>query len=515
VKNVCRLQPGNTPISPYKFMKVLIANRGEIAVRILRSCRELGFKSVAVFSESDEQALHTRYADEAVCIGPVGASASYLNIPAVLDACKKTGADAVHPGYGFLSENPDFAKEVEEAGIRFIGPTPKTIALTGDKLEARRVAREAGLPVLSGSESPLAGEIPVGLAEKIRYPILIKAVAGGGGRGIRLAHSAQEFEQMLEAARKEAYAAFGNDTVYLEQLVQSARHIEVQILGDGDGHYLCLGERECSIQRRRQKLIEEAPAPNLPKEIRQRLYEDALRLARVLNYRSLGTVEFLMDQENNYYFIEVNPRIQVEHPVTEAVTRTDLVGAQLQLAEQGNLAYKQAQLNMQGWAIEARILAEDPDQGFLPVSGSIDYLKESGGLGIRVDSALYAGMPVTTDYDSLLAKVIAWGEDRPHAIRRLLRALGEFRIGGIPTDLEFLSQIIGSESFRGGTADTTYLDNFKMIPVRLDASYEKEMALAAALITHRESAAMPNPEQQTGNNIWRMAAWREQMSGLM
>jgi acetyl-CoA carboxylase biotin carboxylase subunit len=493
-------------------MKILVANRGEIAVRILRSCKELGLKSVAVFSESDEHALHTRYADEAVCIGPAQASLSYLNIGAVMDAARQVGADAIHPGYGFLSENNEFARAVEDAGLIFVGPTPETIGLTGDKLEARRIAKESGLPVLSGSDGPLNGEIPAELAKQILYPILIKAVAGGGGRGIRLARNAREFEQMLHAAQHEAMAAFGNDTVYLEQLVQSARHIEVQILGDGRGDYLCLGERECSIQRRRQKLIEEAPAPHLTPSQRQHLYDDALRLAKALNYRSLGTIEFLMDPEGNYYFIEINPRIQVEHPVTEMVTRTDLVGAQLILATQGDLCYDQNQVAMQGWAIEARVLAEDPENGFLPASGEIEYLKEPGGPGIRVDSALYTGMTVTTDYDSLLAKVIGWGVDRPHAIRRLLRALGEFQIAGVPTDLEFLTQIIDSDSFQVGKADTTFLDNLKLIQVRPEADLEKEMALAAALLKHYakdRATGLTTPDA----NYWQMTGWREQMRG--
>jgi acetyl-CoA carboxylase biotin carboxylase subunit len=493
-------------------MRVLVANRGEIAVRIIRSCKELGVRCVAVYSQGDADALHARLADDAVCVGPAEASQSYLSIPAILDAMRKTGADAVHPGYGFLSENAEFARAVEQSGSIFIGPPPETIALTGDKLEARRIAREAGLPVLSGSDEPLGDDIPVDLPIKIRYPILIKAVAGGGGRGIRLAKGPEDFEPMLQAARKEAMAAFGNDNVYLEQLVQAARHIEVQILGDGRGKILCLGERECSIQRRRQKLIEEAPAPNLPADIRQRLYEDAIRLGKALNYRSLGTVEFLMDQDNHYYFIEVNPRIQVEHPVTEAVTRTDLVGAQLQLAFHGSLAYKQDQVAMQGWAIEARVIAEDPSNGFLPASGLIDYLKEPGGLGIRVDSALFPGMYVSTDYDSLLAKVISWGEDRTHAIRRLERALGEFRIGGIPTDLEFLTQIIASESYRGGKTDTTYLDHFQLVPVRPEHAMEKELALAAAWLAH-QNVPSGVVTHQTEGELWRQQAWREQMNG--
>lgn len=493
-------------------MKVLVANRGEIAVRILRSCQEMGLASVAVFSESDEHALHTRYADEAVCIGPTPANQSYLNIPAVLAAARQCGANAIHPGYGFLSENADFARAVEQAGMIFIGPTPETIALTGDKLAARRAAREAGLPVLSGSEGPVEGEMAAHLAGHITYPVLIKAVAGGGGRGIRLARSAKEFKEMLEAAQKEALAAFGNETVFLEQLVQSARHIEVQIIGDGRGNYVCLGERECSIQRRRQKLIEESPAPGLSPELRQRLYEDALRLAKALNYRSLGTVEFLMDPNGSYFFIEVNPRIQVEHTVTEMVTRTDLVAAQLRLALDGSLCYDQSQVAMWGWAIEARVLAEDPEQGFMPAVGTINYLKEPGGPGTRIDSALYQGMEVTSHYDSLLAKVIAWGEDRRFAIQRLQRALNEFQLGGVPTDLEFLIQVLSSEAFQGGQADTTYLDNFQLIPVRPESNLEREIAVAAAIVSNYSNEPH-QMEARSSESMWRLAAWREQLRG--
>lgn len=491
-------------------MKVLVANRGEIALRILRACRELGFASVAVYSEADESALHVRYADEAACIGSAAASESYLNPQAVLAAAKQTGAEAIHPGYGFLAENAEFARAVEAAGLIFIGPTPETIALTGDKLAARRAAREAGLPVLPGPDVPISEAVPAELAEQVTFPVLIKAVAGGGGRGIRLAHDLQELEQMVRAARKEAQAAFGDDTVYLEPLVQKARHIEVQVLGDGRGNILCLGERECSIQRRRQKLIEEAPAPGLSAGLRHQLYESALRLAGSLNYRSLGTIEFLLDAEGKYYFIEVNPRIQVEHPVTEMVTGIDLVAAQLQLAAEPALRYTQDQVMLRGWAIEARILAEDPEAGFLPATGEITHLREPGGPGIRVDTALYLGMPVTADYDSLLAKVIAWGEDRNQAIRRLQRALGEFQIGGVPTDIEFLAQVIKSKSFIDGRADTTYLDDFQPVRPVGEDTFEREVALTAALIAH-QARLNGQPLQQVGANPWQMVAWREQM----
>lgn len=493
-------------------MKVLVANRGEIAIRILRTCRELGISTVAVYSMADQLALHTRYADEAVCIGPAQAAESYLSIQAVLKAACETGAEAVHPGYGFLSENYSFAEAVERNGLIFIGPRPETIALTGDKLAARRAAREAGLPVLPGPDSPLPEQLTADLNAQVTFPVLIKAVQGGGGRGIRLAHNSEELAQMVAAARKEAMAAFGNDTVYLEPLVQRARHIEIQILGDGNGHILCLGERECSIQRRRQKLIEEAPAPGLSPAFRQRLYEDALRLARHLNYRGLGTIEFLLDPEGNYYFIEVNPRIQVEHPVTEMVTGIDLVRAQMLLAQTGKLAYNQEAVRLNGWAIEARVLAEDPEAGFLPATGEIAHHQEPGGPGIRVDSAIYSGMPVTADYDSLIAKVIAWGEDRSHAIQRLHRALGEFEIGGVPTDIEFLLQILESASFIAGRADTTYLDTFQPPAPDGQDAVERELALVAAMVAHQARRKVDSGVTYNSNySLWRMAAWREQM----
>ncbi len=481
-------------------------------MRILRTCREMGLASVAVYSDADQEALHTRYADESVAIGPTPAAESYLSIPVILEAARRSGATAIHPGYGFLSENAAFAQAVEDAGLVFIGPRPETIALTGDKLAARRIAREQGLPVLPGPDTPVTEILPGELADQVTFPVLIKAVAGGGGRGIRLAHTSQELAGMISAARHEAMAAFGDDTVYLEPLVQKARHIEVQILGDGQGQILCLGERECSIQRRRQKLIEELPAPGLSSRLRHSLYEAALRLAGALNYRSLGTMEFLLDTEGHYYFIEVNPRIQVEHPVTEMVTGIDLIGAQLQLAKDHTLRYAQDQIKPRGWAIEARVLAEDPEQGFLPVTGEVTHLNEPGGPGIRVDSALFTGMKVTPDYDSLIAKVIAWGEDRPLAIQRLQRALNEFQIGGIPTDIDFLQQILKSSSFMAGRADTTYLDTFQPAKAEEGQALESELALAAAILMHQSRKQTPSP-LSSANSLWRMAAWREQMHG--
>lgn len=494
-------------------MKVLVANRGEIALRILRTCRELGFPSVAVYSDADRESLPVRYADESVHIGPSIASESYLNIQAVIAAARKAGAEAVHPGYGFLSENEDFARAVEAEGMVFIGPRPETIALTGDKLAARRIAREAGLPVLPGKDVPIDEIVFDQLANEVTFPVLIKAVAGGGGRGIRLANSREEMMLMMEAARKEAQAAFGNDTVYLEPLVQNARHIEVQILGDGNGQVLYLGERECSIQRRRQKLIEEAPAPGLSLSMRHHLYDAALKLAEALNYRSLGTVEFLLDPQGRFYFIEVNPRIQVEHPVTEMVTGIDLVKAQLMLASENKLQYSQEQIQLNGWAVEARVLAEDPELNFMPVTGEISHLREPGGPGIRVDSAMYPGMEITTNYDSLIAKVIAWGEDRHSAIRRLQRALSELQIGGVPTDIQFLQEVLQSEIFQVGRADTTTLEDFRVSSMANEDPVSQEVAIVAALFAHNRERARTLSSQTSHTNLWRMAAWKEQMRG--
>ncbi len=490
-------------------MKVLVANRGEIAIRVLRACQEMGIRSAAIYTDVDESALHIRYADEALPIGP---RQNYLNIDAVVAAAKKCEATAIHPGYGFLAENADFAQAVEDAGITFIGPRPETIALMGDKLASRKFARELGLPVLPGTDNPLPIEVPAEMAEQVAYPVMVKATAGGGGRGIRLAFCAEELLGVIEEARKEALAAFGDDTVYLESMVQKARHIEVQILGDGQGKVVCLGERECSIQRRRQKLIEEAPAPNLSWRLRHQLYDAAARLGKGLNYRGLGTVEFLLDEESNIHFIEVNPRIQVEHPVTEMVTGVDLVQEQLRLAMGEPLRYDQDYLPMRGSAIEARVLAEDTRQGFLPTTGQITYLKEPGGPGVRVDSALYQGYQVTSEYDSMLAKVITWGEDRPAAIRRMKRALHEYQIGSIATSVEFLLQILDSQSFTAGKVTTTYLEEFNPEPPQPEIQLEKELALAAALYAHNQRLHQNSRTFRTASG-WQTVAWQEQMKG--
>jgi acetyl-CoA carboxylase biotin carboxylase subunit len=494
-------------------MKILIANRGEIAVRLIRACRDLGFSSVAVYSDSDREALHTRYADEAVYIGPTPASKSYLNINAILSAARKSGADAVHPGYGFLSENPEFAERVEKAGLIFIGPSPQSIALTGDKLAARRIANEVGVPVLPGCEFNLSDEnIPEAIGAEIGFPVLVKAVSGGGGRGIRLAQNEDELKNTVTSASQEAKLAFGDEHVYIEKFIRPARHIEVQILGDGKGNVLVIGERECSIQRRHQKLIEESPAPGLDASDRSRLYDAARKIALALNYRSLGTVEFLMDSDHDFYFIEVNPRIQVEHPITEMVTGIDLVNPQLLLAVSGCLTLRQEQISMHGTAIEARVIAEDPNQSFMPTSGQISYIKEPAGYGVRVDSALYQGIWITTDYDSLIAKLIVWGEDRSTAIRKMISALDDFQIVGVTTDLGYLKKVVHSEAFLSAEVDTMYLESFHPQETYDLESLEKETAVAATLFIHKMRKHKARQATEAANH-WRTIAWREQMAG--
>ena len=499
-------------------MKVLIANRGEIAIRIMRACREMNMTSVAVYSEADANARHTRFADEAICIGPASASQSYMNIVAILKAAQETGADAIHPGYGFLSENEAFANAVEDAGLIFIGPRPEVIHQMGNKLIACQVAEQAGLPVLKSLNIEISDiKQAVSLCKDLKFPVLAKAVSGGGGRGIREANSLEELEQVIAAASEEAAAVFGNQSVYLEPLVRNARHIEVQILGDGKGTVLILGERECSIQRRRQKLIEEAPAPNLTDGLRKQIHWAAWQLGKSLNYRSLGTVEFLLDPDGHFYFIEVNPRIQVEHPVTEFVTGVDLVATQLYLAQTGELPYQQHQIRVQGSAIEARIIAEIPELGFMPDTGTITELCEPQGPGVRIDSAMFTGMEVTTDYDSMLGKLIVWADNREAAVRRMQCALKEFRICGIKTDLPFLTQILQSQSFLKARFDTTYLDHNQ--PTLLENAknqHGKLIALALAKMLHEEQTtstpARPTPLLMKNSfNPWRMAAVQEQV----
>lgn len=495
-------------------MKVLVANRGEIAIRIMRACRESGIECVAIFSEADMNARHTRFADEAVCVGPTNAADSYMNVEAILQAAQAFGADAIHPGYGFLSENEGFAQAVEDAGLLFIGPRPEVIHQMGNKLIARTIAEEAGLPVLKSINIEISDPAEaMKLVETVQFPVLVKAVSGGGGRGIRAANTKQELEQVIIAASEEAAAVFGNQSVYLEPLVRNARHIEVQILGDGRGKVLILGERECSIQRRHQKLVEEAPAPNLTEGLRIRIHQAAWMLGKALNYRSLGTVEFLLDSDGFFYFMEVNPRIQVEHPVTESVTGIDLVAAQLELAATGKLNLEQKDIIVRGSAIEVRVIAEVPEQGFLPDTGMITELSEPQGPGIRVDSAMFCGMEVTTDYDSMLGKLIVWANNREAAVRRMQCAMKEFRICGIKTALPFLYQIIDSQEFLHAHFDTTFIDQYQPTLVENAKNHHGELiALALVKMLQEEQQERKQKARETGElsfqvlNPWRMAA---------
>jgi len=441
------------------FRKILIANRGEIALRIIRACKELGIATVAVYSEADRESLHVRFADEAVCIGPPSAAQSYLNIPRIISAAEITNADAIHPGYGFLAENPRFAEICESCDIHFIGPRSETIERMGHKAEAKRTMKEAGVPIIPGSEGIVrsVGEA-LEIAEEIGYPVMLKAAAGGGGRGMRIVHEKSQMEKAFQTAQAEAEAAFGSPELYLEKFFEHPRHIEVQILGDNYGNVLPLGERECSIQRKHQKLIEESPSPVVDQKIREKICEAAIRGAKAVGYRSAGTIEFLMDTDNKFYFMEVNTRIQVEHPVTEMVTGRDLIKEQIQLAA-GEKLKGNPHPQLEGHAIECRINAEDPEKDFMPSPGRIEYFHIPGGPGIRVDTHAYAQYQIPTYYDTLLAKVIAHGRTREEAIGRMERALEEFVIEGIYTTIPFHLQVLRNENFRRGRYDVRFVED--------------------------------------------------------
>jgi acetyl-CoA carboxylase, biotin carboxylase subunit len=440
------------------MQKVLVANRGEIALRAIRACRELGLPSVAVFSTADQDALHVRRADEAVCIGPPHARESYLNVTALLQAARQTGADAVYPGYGFLAENAAFAAACRDEGFVFVGPSPEAIGAMGDKAEARRMAARAGVPTIPGTEGKTTLEEALEVASAIGYPVMVKAAAGGGGRGIRTARDESELDDLLAQAAMEARAAFGDDALYLEKLLVGARHVEVQVLADSHGNVLHLFERECSLQRRRQKLLEESPSPALDAATRAEMTGAAVRLARAAGYENAGTVEFLLDRDGAFYFIEMNTRIQVEHPVTELVTGVDLVKEQLRIAAGEPASVAQDELELDGAAIEVRINAEDPARMFLPSPGEITALELPGGPGVRVDSAAYAGYNVPPFYDSLIAKLICWGRDRDEALARTRRALEEYRIEGIHTTIPFHLELLADEAVQAGDYNVEFLE---------------------------------------------------------
>ncbi|MDX8431385.1 MAG: acetyl-CoA carboxylase biotin carboxylase subunit [Candidatus Algichlamydia australiensis] len=439
--------------------KVLIANRGEIAVRIIRACHDLGLSTVAVYSKADQEALHVLHADEAICIGDAPAIKSYLRIPNILSACEITGADAVHPGYGFLSENPNFASICESCGLTFIGPTSDTISMLGDKANAKAIARSAKCPVIPGS----AGVVPnikEGLkeAEKIGYPVMIKAVAGGGGKGIRLAHDEADFVRQFTAARAEAEASFNNPDVYLEKMIVDPRHVEVQIIGDKHGNYVHLGERDCTIQRRRQKLIEECPSPAISPQQRKKMGEAAVNLVKAAKYHTVGTVEFLLDKDGRFYFMEVNTRIQVEHTVTEELTGIDLVKEQIRLAMGEKLGYKQKEVNFDGHVIQFRINAENPSKNFAPSPGCLEYFITPGGPSVRVDTSCYSGYKIPPNYDSLIAKLIVKGKDRKSAMAIGKRALKEFHIGGVHSTIPFHRYMLKNDIFKSGKFTLKFVD---------------------------------------------------------
>ena len=438
--------------------KVLIANRGEIALRVLRACRELGIKTVAVHSNADRDLMHVRLADESVCIGPASATDSYLNIPAIIAAMEVTDAVAVHPGYGFLAENADFAEQVEKSGFTFIGPSPETIRLMGDKVSAIEVMREAGVPTVPGSNGPLDDDTDrtLKLAREIGYPVIIKAAAGGGGRGMRVVHSEASLLKAIYVTQSEAKSFFGSGVVYLEKFLENPRHVEIQMLGDGQGNAVHLGDRDCSLQRRHQKVIEEAPAPGIPQEVRDEVTSTCIQACRNLNYRGAGTMEFLYEDER-FYFIEMNTRVQVEHPVTEMVTGIDIVKEQLRIASGLPISFRQEDVHIKGHAFECRINAEDP-VSFLPSPGLVDLYHAPGGFGVRVDSHLYSGYRVPPFYDSLVAKLITFGDNRLEALVRMGNALEELLVDGIKTNIPLHRELVRDGEFQAGGVNIHYLE---------------------------------------------------------
>ncbi|MFC4769150.1 acetyl-CoA carboxylase biotin carboxylase subunit [Effusibacillus consociatus] len=445
------------------FRKILIANRGEIAVRVIRACKELGIQTVAIYSEPDRESLHVKLADEAYCVGPTASKQSYLNIPNIMAVATSTGVDAIHPGYGFLAENADFAEICEACGITFIGPSVEAIEKMGDKSVAKDTMKKANVPCVPGTDG-LIEDIREALdvAKQIGYPVIVKATAGGGGKGMRVAANPEELEKSIQMAQVEAETAFGNAGVYLEKFVEEPRHVEIQVMADKHGNAVYAWERDCSIQRRHQKLIEEAPSPALSPDLRKRMGESAVAAALAVNYSGAGTVEFLLDKHGNYYFMEMNTRIQVEHPVTEMITGIDLIKEQIRVAAGEKLSFSQDELALNGWAIECRINAEDPDKNFMPCPGTITKYLPPGGFGVRVDSAAYTGYKVSPFYDSMIAKLIVWGPTRLEAIARMERALQEFQIEGIKTTIPFHLKVLRHSAFIEGDVNTKFLEMYTL-----------------------------------------------------
>ena len=494
------------------FNKVLIANRGEIAVRIIRACREVGLQTVAVYSEADRQALHVRYADEAYLIGPPPARESYLRAEKIIEVAKRAGADAIHPGYGFLAEREDFAQACLDEGITFIGPRPDAIARMGDKMIARKTVAAAGVPVVPGTMGAegLSDEELLRMAPEVGFPLLIKATAGGGGKGMRAVAHLGEMPALLQAARREAEASFGDGNVYLEKMIEGARHIEFQILADEQGNTIHLGERECSIQRRHQKLLEEAPSPFIyhNEEFRQQMGAVAVQAAQAVNYTNAGTIEFIVDKDGNYFFLEMNTRLQVEHPVTELITGIDIVKEQIRIARGRQLRYAQEDIKLNGWAMECRVNAEDPYNNFLPSTGKINLSLVPTGPGVRVDTGVFPGFEISPFYDSMISKLVVWGETRAQAILRMRRALEEYRIIGVKTNIPFHQHLLEQHRFLAGQFDTKFVEErFSMEEASEGKVNHPEIAaIFAALVSHQQAQVaaqiVQRNERDTSNWKW-------------
>lgn len=489
------------------FKKILIANRGEIAVRVIRACRDMGITSVAVFSEPDRASLHVRLADEAYPIGPAASNQSYLVIEKIIDAARESGAEAIHPGYGFLAENPVFAKSCADNGIVFIGPPPSAIEMMGDKMAARKAMIAAGVPVVPGTEEPIQDEkTALKTAKRIGYPVLIKAAAGGGGKGMRVVASADDIKASIRGAKSEAGSAFGDDRIYIEKYLSRPRHIEIQVMADSHGNCVYLGERECSIQRRHQKVIEEAPSPMVDPEMREKMGKAAVAAAKAAGYINAGTVEFLADDDKNFYFLEVNTRLQVEHPVTELVTGLDLAVEQIHIAAGEKLSFSQEEIKIDGHAIECRIYAEDPSSGFLPSTGTLRGYHEPAGPGVRIDSGVYEGAEISVYYDPMISKLLTHGKDRKQAIERMKRALEEYRISGVTTNIEFHKTILNHPEFVAGHLSTHFIDDYYVDESEKADHIEQAAAVAAALYEHNARNKLSvSPLKKTRVSVWKMS----------
>jgi acetyl-CoA carboxylase biotin carboxylase subunit len=495
------------------FKKILVANRGEIAVRVLRACREMNIASVTVYSDADRNALHTRYADEVYYLGAAPATESYLKIDSIIEIAKKARAEAVHPGYGFLAENTEFARACENSGIVFIGPTSKAIELLGDKIASKKTMTKAGIPVIPGSAGAVdKEEVATKIIEEIGFPVLIKAAGGGGGKGMRVVRDSKELMSSMKQAMNEARSTFGNPTIFIEKFLESPRHIEFQILADNHGNVVHLYERECSVQRRHQKLIEEAPSAIMTPQLREKMGEAAVKAVKASDYTNAGTVEFMVDKNHDFYFLEMNTRLQVEHPVTELITGIDIVKEQFMIAAGEELSLRQDEIKMNGAAIECRISAEDPENNFVPSTGKIIELIEPGGIGVRVDSGIYEGFDIPIYYDPLIAKLLAWAPTRPTAIKRMTRALSEYTIRGVETSIPFHLLVMGHPKFLEGDYDTTFIDK-ALGKIKYEKRDYEVAAISAVLakLFKKERARVLTPQESRRVSPWKLAGRQEMM----